>query len=294
MKESASRIIDMHLHKSGTLEDPAGIIEHLNQNNVDVGFLIPNPLAPGKGLKEEKATECLKKWTGGPNNNRIVRIVSSWTRPVIRGMSVKEPDNKSVVATVEEHSDRLMAWIWVNPQKEQKQILGEVESLLKNPNAAGSKMHFGIFPVKISNETIREITDLTGKANKAMLIDVGTNPANMKGFDEFAKNHPAIPIIAAHLGSFLPEVVDSARKYENVHLDMAGYPITPANFPKILRKIPAEKIVFGSDATIGGSIADSLRNLDSLKLTPREKELILAGNIIAIVPKAGKLLENQK
>ena len=44
MKESASRIIDMHLHKSGTLEDPAGIIEHLNQNNVDVGFLIPNPL----------------------------------------------------------------------------------------------------------------------------------------------------------------------------------------------------------------------------------------------------------
>lgn len=118
----------------------------------------------------------------------------------------------------------------------------------------------------------------------------------MKGFDELARTHPSIPIIAAHLGSYLPEVIEAARKYPNVFLDMAGYPVTGENLKKILKILPADKIIFGSDSPggIGGSIKSQREALDRSGATPRQKEQILYRNIIRLVPRVGQMLMNQE
>ena len=169
--------------------------------------------------------------------------------------------------------------------------MDEQKKYLEKSGFVGSKMHFGIFPNKITNGINLEIADLTHQEKKIMLIDVGTNPRNMKGFGEFARKYPDLVIIVAHLGSLMPEVIEAARKYDNVYLDMAGYPITKNNLGRVLEIVGASKIIFGSDATIGGNIQDSLKTLNSLGLAPRKKELILSGNILHV---AGDIITKRK
>ena len=286
--------IDPHIHRAGHLENPQQIVEYLNTHNVDIGFLIPSALKEGKGSKGEDMPGPMKLWVGGWGNSTFGHFASEHiVRLAAKGMFVKEPDNKGVVAAAEEHPYRLMAWVWANPQKEIQGTLDQMNEFLKRPNVAGSKLHFWIFPTEITNPNVMDIADLMQEANKPILIDVGVNRGNMKEFDRFAKTHPGIPIIAAHLGSFMPEVVESARVNANVYLDMSGYPVTATNFKKVLEKIPPDKIIFGSDSPggISGSLASQLKALHGAGLSPREQELILTGNITSIVPKAAELLK---
>lgn len=288
------RIIDPHIHRAGHLESPQQIIEYLNKHNVEIGFLIPSALKEGKGSKGEDMLGPMKLWVGGWGNSTFGHLASDYLiRPLAKGMFVKEPDNKGVIAATEEHPDRLMAWIWANPQKEIQKTLDEMNEFLRRPNVVGSKLHFWIFPTKITNPNVMQIAELTQETNKPILIDVGVNRGNMREFDEFARTHPRIPIIAAHLGSFLPEVVESARTHTNVYLDMSGYPVTAANLKKVLRIISADKIIFGSDSPggISGSLVSQLRALHGAGISPREQELILTGNIKDIVPKAAEIIK---
>ncbi len=288
--------IDPHIHKSGHLENPQDIVEYLNKHDVEIGFLIPSALKEGKGSKKEDLPGSMKWWVGGWGNSTFGHFASDYIiRPVAKGMFVEDPDNKEVIAATEEHPDRLMAWIWANPKREIRETLDEMNKLLKLPNTAGTKLHFWIFPTQITNPTVMNIADMTQEANKPILIDVGVNRKNMKKFEDFVKSHPRIPIIAAHLGSFLPEVVGCAKKYENVYLDMSGYPVTAENLKGILKIIPANKIIFGSDSPggISGSLVSQLQALHDANLTPRQEDLILTGNITSIVPKVAELLRNR-
>ena len=286
--------IDPHIHRSGHLKETPSIIEYLSQHSVEVGFLIPSAFKEGKESKEEDLLRPIKLWVGGWGNSTFGHFASDYIiRPVAKGMFVEEPDNNGVIAASEEHPDRLMAWVWANPQKEIQKTLDEMNKFLDLPNVAGAKLHFWIFPTNIVNPNVMQIADLTRRKNKPLLVDVGVNRGNMREFDQFAKTHPQIPIIAAHLGSFLPEVVRSAKENANVYLDMSGYPVTAENLKKILRILPAEKIIFGSDSPggISGSIVSQLRALHGSGLDPRKQELILTGNITSIVPKAAELLK---
>ena len=286
--------VDPHIHKAGHLEDPQQIVEYLNTHEVEVGFLIPSALKEGKGPKGQDMLVSQKLWVGGWGNSAFGHFVSEYiVRPVAKGMFVEEPDNKGVLTATAQHPDRLMAWVWANPQREIQQTLDEMSEFLKRPNVAGAKLHFWIFPTKITNPSVMDIADLMQERDKPILIDVGVNRGNMREFDEFAKTHPGIPIIAAHLGSFLPEVVASARRNANVYLDMSGYPVTAKNLKEVLKIIPADKIIFGSDSPggISGNLVSQLRALHGTGLPPREQELILTGNITRIVPKAAELLK---
>ncbi len=289
--------VDPHIHEAGHLETAQSVIEYLNNHEVEVGFIIPSALKKGKGSKSETMPAPQRMWVQGWGNSTFGHFVTdSIVRPIAKGMFVEDPDNKGVIASAEEYPDRLMAWVWANPEAEIQKTLDEMDAFLKRPSVAGTKLHFWIFPTQITNPNIMQIAEATGDAGKPLLIDVGVNKKNMAEFDEFAKTHPQIPIIAAHLGSSLPNVLDSARKYDNVYLDMAGYPVTGRNLKEALRTIPADKIIFGSDSPggISGSIESQLKALHDADVTPRERDLMLTGNITHIVPRAAALLENQK
>lgn len=288
--------IDSHIHKAGHLEGTEQIIDHLNLHDIDVGFLIPSALKEGKGSRKEDLPGPLKWWIGGWGNSRVGHLVSDYLiRPGAKGMFVQEPDNKGVIASAEDNPRRLMAWVWVNPQGEIQEALDETNDFLKHPNVVGAKLHFWIFPTGITNPTVMDIADIAQKAKKPILIDVGVNRGNMKDFDHFAKTHNTTPIIAAHLGSFLPDVLRAALDNDNVYLDMSGYPVTGENLKKILRLISADKIIFGSDEPggISGSFVSQLQALHGARVTPRQRDLILTGNITRIVPKAAVLLEKR-
>ena len=309
--------IDPHIHMQEPLKGAPEVVEYLDRHGVDIGFLIASPLREGKGPKTENIPALQKWWVGELGNTGFGHFVSGVImRPLVKGMTVQEVDNNRVIAASKEHPDRLMAWIFANPGLEIRKTLDEMNSMAdrKDINVAGFKLHFWVYPTGITDLNVMQIADLAEEKKLPILIDVGVNRGNMKQFDEFAKAHPTIPIIAAHLGSFLPEVVESAKKNANVFLDMSGYPVTGKNLRRIFDKLSPDKvinigaggttqfgkafdgaedkIIFGSDSPggLGGSIISQLKALHEARLTPRQEDLILTGNITSIVPKAAELL----
>ncbi len=290
--------IDPHIHLEGPLKGASEVIEYLDRHGVDVGFLIASPLREGKGSLKENMPSAQKWYLGGLGNTFFGHFVSDTVmRPLIKGMITQSPDNGRVIAVSREHPDRLMAWLFANPKEGINKTLDEMKAVVdsKSVNVAGFKLHFWVYPADIADPQVMQIADLAQEKKLPILVDVGVNRENMKRFNEFASRHPEVPIIAAHLGSFLPEVIASAQKNPNVFLDMSGYPVTGRNLRKVLTKLSADKVIFGSDSPggLGGSIVSQLKALHGAHLTMQEEDLILTGNIKGIVPKIAELLKNR-
>lgn len=310
--------VDAHIHLEGPLRGAPEVVEYLERHGVDIGFLISSPLKEAKrGLIKEDAPALLKWWAGGLGNTAFGHGVLDGLRGVIGNrMVVQEPDNKRVIVASKERPERLLAWVFANPGAEIKKTLDEMSAFAdrKDFNIAGFKLHFWVYPTEIIDPNVMQIADLAQEKNLPILVDVGVNRGNMRQFDEFTQSHPTVPIIAAHLGSYLSEVVDSASRFDNVFLDMSGYPVTGRNLRRVFNKLApdkvisigadgkvelgkafdgaANKIIWGSDspAGLGGSIISQLKALHEAHLTPREEDLILTSNIISIMPKVAKLL----
>ena len=310
--------IDPHIHLEGPLKGAPEVIEYLDKHGVDVGFLIASPLKEGKCSMNWDMPALQKKYLGGLGNTAFGHFVSGKVmRPFVEGMTVEKPDNNRVVAVSKEHPDRLMSWIFANPGLGVRKTLNELSTFVgRQDRIAGLKLHFWIYPANIVDLDVMQIADIAQEKKLPILIDVGVNRGNMKNFDEFAKRHPEVPIIAAHLGSNLPEVMDAASRNPNVFLDMSGYPVTGYNLRKIFERLAPDKVIFiGTDGTasfgkrikegaaskiiwgsdspggLGGSIVSQLRALHDAQLHPSQEDLILTGNITSIIPQVSKLLK---
>lgn len=309
--------IDPHIHLQEPLRGAPEVIEYLDRHGLDIGFLIASPLKEGKGPKTENMPAIQKWWAGGWGNSMFGHGVSDLlSRTLVKAMTVQEPDNSRVITASKDRPDRLMAWIFANPGKEILKTLDEMRVIAdrRDINVAGFKLHFWVYPTGITDPNVMRIADLAQEKKLPILVDVGVNRGNMKQFDEFARAYPTTPIIAAHLGSFLPEVIESARTHANVYLDMSGYPVTGRNLRKVFNRLSLDKvftigadgivqfgtgysapnkIIFGSDSPggLGGSIVSQLKALQEAHLTPREEDLILTYNATSIVPKAAELLK---
>src|SRR3989338_6604594 len=280
--------IDPHIHLEGPLKGASEVISYLDRHGVDVGFLIASPLKEGKGSPNEDMPSIQKWYLGGLGNTPLGHFVSDTIMyPFIKRMIVQSPNNNRVIAVSKKYPDRLMAWLFANPKEGINKTLDEMKAVVdsKSVNVAGFKLHFWVYPTDIVDPNVMQIADLAQEKKLPILVDVGVNRGNMKRFDEFASRHPEVPIIAAHLGSFLPEVIASAQRNPNVFLDMSGYPVTGRNLRKVLAKLSPDKVIFGSDSPggLGGSIVGQLGALYEACLTMQEEDLILTGNITSIV-----------
>jgi len=98
----------------------------------------------------------------------------------------------------------------------------------------------------------------------------------------FISSFPELKIICAHWGGGLPfyALMPEVKKaLANVWYDTAASPYLyiPQIYQEAINLVGAEKIIFGSDYPLL-SPARLLREIDSVILTPAEKEAILAGN----------------
>lgn len=96
------------------------------------------------------------------------------------------------------------------------------------------------------------------------------------------ENFPKLKLVAAHFGGF--QLLEQAQRYlvgRNLYLDTSWPPSLKAigsdAIVQIINRHGAEKILFGSDCPTADPVSE-IQFIDSLKLSDREKELILGEN----------------
>lgn len=180
-----------------------------------------------------------------------------------------------------------------------KRGMAEEVALRKSQGAKGVKLHpaaHGYYPDD------RDLWPFY-EACQALGMPIITDSAPLDGAPErgeygepvnfvpVLRDFPRLTLVLAHLGSaFWDERVELAKQFPNVYFDTSlgfsnpegaayhkGRGLSAPDAVRVIRKIGAERIMFGSDGPIFNPVAQ-LEEILALDLTEPEKKMILAEN----------------
>lgn len=106
-----------------------------------------------------------------------------------------------------------------------------------------------------------------------------TQPVNVA---RLAARYPEATIIMAHLGGQVEATTAAVRDYPNVLTDTSGTPIGGAEVAIAVRRLGADRVVFGSDLH-GACLAANVGKVLGAGLSTADTELVLGGNIARLL-----------
>ncbi|HQM46852.1 MAG TPA: amidohydrolase family protein [Smithellaceae bacterium] len=159
-----------------------------------------------------------------------------------------DPDNEKVFATVQEHPDKFLGWIFVNPRGRKNQVR-EFEKYKDMPGFIGVKAHsfwHHFRPVELT-----PVAQKLVRTGKPLLIHTGFGEEG--DFEALLKNVPDLKLILAHAG--FPDYADTWKKIKplkNVFLDLSQTTYTSERATlKTVEMFGADRLFFGTDGPFG-------------------------------------------
>jgi predicted TIM-barrel fold metal-dependent hydrolase len=149
----------------------------------------------------------------------------------------------------------------------------------------GVKYHPWLQSFPANSAYLYPTLELTSKYRIPVLFHTGTPPYSQPfQVMEQARRFPQTPFIIGHFGKLLSlDAVRSAELCPNVYLETSGAQV--ADIALALERIPADRILFGTDLPIGGVPAGrwNLAKLRSAPLTAEQQRLILGENAMRLI-----------
>ncbi|HID26656.1 MAG TPA: amidohydrolase [Methanosarcinales archaeon] len=238
-------IIDSHVHigkdKDGSSQNLSQILEVMDESKINKAIIIPfNEINPGPTFKNA---------------------------------------NDLVIKAQKEHPDRIIGFARLDPYYGKEAYL-ELERMI-NQGIKGLKLHprSQAFLPDPNHPIIYSILDLLNIYNLPLLLhtDLVARNTNMAIVDKIATKFPELKIIAAHAGKNDSNTVSVLQKHENVYIESSFASLIVLK--KILIKLGAERIIFGSDLPYSHPKIE-LAKLEILELSPSDKKKILSDNIL--------------
>lgn len=192
--------------------------------------------------------------------------------------------NDEVAAAVRRYPDRLIGFCtnWPNQDPE-----GAVQELLRclDLGLTGVKYHPWLQSFPANSAYLYPTLEVTSKHHLPVLFHTGTPPYSQPfQVMEQARRFPETPFIIGHFGKLLfLDAVRSAELYPNIYLETSGAQVADLAFA--VQRMPAERILFGTDLPVGGAPAGkwNLAKLNSAPLSDEQRRLILGENAVRLM-----------
>jgi predicted TIM-barrel fold metal-dependent hydrolase len=223
---------------------------------------------------------------------RIVRLLDEvgfdrcflLTLAGLYGFNDRRGANDEIAAAVRRFPDRFigLATNWPNEDPE-----GAAQELLRclDLGLRGVKYHPWLQSFPANSAHLYPTLEITSKYRLPVLFHTGTPPYSQPfQVMEQARRFPETPFIIGHFGKLLfLDAVRSAELCSNVYLETSGAQVADLAFA--LERIPAERILFGTDLPVGGPAAGrwNLAKLESAPLSSAQRRLILGENAMRLM-----------
>jgi len=151
------------------------------------------------------------------------------------------------------------------------------------------KIHPSLIRKKVTDKIYKKYVGIAADSKIPLIIHCGrwTDVAGYRFPLKLAEMYPELRVILAHLGGDQPALCISCadeiknKKFKNVFLGTES--VREFYFVnEVVKRTGPEKIIFGSDYNLGLPKM-YIPIVESLKITPSEKELIFSGNIIRLL-----------
>jgi predicted TIM-barrel fold metal-dependent hydrolase len=184
---------------------------------------------------------------------------------------------------------RLWFFPWINPAEP-----GQIE-YLKGPAALdidGLKFHPSCDRVRITDERVEPFLEIAGDRSLPVLVHCG-RWQEMSSYSyalDAASRHAAVRFILSHMGGDTAELVlatlDGIRSagLANVFLGMEGVREYWA-IQRVIDELGGDRVIFGSDYPLGHPKM-YLGLVEALRLSGRDRSLVLGGNILRLLGEA--------
>ena len=186
--------------------------------------------------------------------------------------------NAEVARIVRQHPERLMGFAFVHASRDAGRVHEMVRRAVVQWRFCGIKVHgHDAMPT-------REICEVARAFRIPVLADIVGQAAVI---DMLAPQYPDVNFIIPHLGSFADDwrahqvVVDQLVRYPNVYTDTSGV----RRFDYIieaLKRAGPRKVLFGSDGPWLHPGVE-IEKIRLLGLCPRDRALVLGGNILRLI-----------
>jgi len=188
--------------------------------------------------------------------------------------------NKLAAEACAEYPGRLLAYLVFNPNAPEKSVTREVESFVNCPGVVGLKFHSTIHGAHANDKRYGPAYELAEKYKLPILMHTW-GAADVTAVDAVCAARPNITVIAGHSGgnvwSDITACCDAALRRENLYLDLCLSLYREGQLEYMVKKVSADKIVFGSDASFFCSLPGYARVIFA-RIHDEDKRKILYDN----------------
>ena len=190
--------------------------------------------------------------------------------------------NRQVSQIVNQQPERFYGFAFVHAARDSGQIMKKVTTAVKHYGFKGIKLH------RYDARITREVCEVARSYNLPVLYDVMGEVSICK---LLAEEYPDVNFIIPHLGSFADDwraqlaFIPHLERENNIFTDSSGVRRFDI-FAEAVNRAGAKKILFGSDGPWLHPGVE-LEKIYALKLTEKEQQRVLSGNILHLMHKAG-------
>lgn len=194
--------------------------------------------------------------------------------------------NDDMYTVTQKHPGRILAYCFVNPRLGDWAV-DDFRRRFEDQGMVGIKLWVAtladdpvVFPVVEQAIAYRAplLIHAWRKMDGSQLPDESTavNVARL------AERYPEARIIMAHLGGQVESAVNVIAPYPNVRVDTSGTLIAGAAVDIAVRRLGAERVVFGSDAHVG-CLAANIGKIMGAALSSEERSLVMGLNMMKLL-----------
>ncbi len=284
-------IIDSHAHLEE--EVPASrVIELMDRDGIDKAVVFAPAMEPIPSTPDGLLA-VFRFLLTSPLNPLGRRLYNKFVREGVLYVSgksyriFKDPDNDSVGRSVEQHTDRLIFYAFINPRGTQDPV-EVLEACRSKFDVKGVKMHSWFHEFDVARD-LKALGMRCRELNLPLLIHLGGTPetGNIEGLLAAC---PGLKVILAHAGiPFFQRIWPLLDKYPTLHMDISDPYMNPRLVAKVVRAVGSGRILFGTDAPYGlrtkegHSFKPMLNWTQQLRIPDKEKEDILSGNLLRLL-----------
>ncbi len=190
--------------------------------------------------------------------------------------------NRDVARIVASRPDRFFGFAFVNAFHDRGRVQRLVRQAVEEFGFVGIKVHRHDAPIS------REICEAARAFSLPVLYDV---MGAVSVCELLAGEYPDVDFVIPHLGSFADDsraqvaLIDHLVRHPNIYTDTAGVRRFDI-LAQAVERAGARKILFGSDGPWLHP-GTELAKVRALRLTQRDEALVLGGNFLRLIERAG-------
>lgn len=196
--------------------------------------------------------------------------------------------NDETAEAIRKYPDRVLGYATIKPCAE-ADMRAELDRLFSQNGFIGIKLHPGLHGVNVAHASYRPAMEYADAHSLPVLIHTWSR-ADVSDAGALAAEYKSASFIIAHMGGapdVLEHALDTMKKYDNVFGDTALSISPHRNIEYAVKRVGAEKVIFGSDMPFYDPVF-TLARVVCADIHESEIEKIVGVNFKAICPKAAE------